>query len=162
MVSDNRWVATTKGIVVFLLTALLFVFWYDRDRELAESHVTAVRFGFYRVIWIEVLCGITVAWCVRKKFRFRLPDAGVLLLGGYVLLRSVYGDGMVGYRTELWISFVILYFIASAFFAFPECRHGDVVDAHGSGIGRDDLWVRTIVWLVRLGAFALPADRIFF
>ena len=77
MVSDNRWVATTKGIVVFLLTALLFVFWYDRDRELAESHVTAVRFGFYRVIWIEVLCGITVAWCVRKKFRFRLPDAGV-------------------------------------------------------------------------------------
>ena len=79
MVSDNRWVATTKGIVVFLLTALLFVFWYDRDRELAESHVTAVRFGFYRVIWIEVLCGITVAWCVRKKFRFRLPDAGVLL-----------------------------------------------------------------------------------
>jgi len=42
MVSDNRWVATTKGIVVFLLTALLFVFWYDRDRELAESHVTAV------------------------------------------------------------------------------------------------------------------------
>ena len=44
MVSDNRWVATTKGIVVFLLTALLFVFWYDRDRELAESHVTAVRF----------------------------------------------------------------------------------------------------------------------
>ena len=56
MVSDNRWVATTKGIVVFLLTALLFVFWYDRDRELAESHVTAVRFGFYRVIWIEVLC----------------------------------------------------------------------------------------------------------
>ena len=72
MVSDNRWVATTKGIVVFLLTALLFVFWYDRDRELAESHVTAVRFGFYRVIWIEVLCGITVAWCVRKKFRFRL------------------------------------------------------------------------------------------
>ena len=24
MVSDNRWVATTKGIVVFLLTALLF------------------------------------------------------------------------------------------------------------------------------------------
>lgn len=32
MVSDNRWVATTKGIVVFLLTALLFVFWYDRDR----------------------------------------------------------------------------------------------------------------------------------
>lgn len=39
MVSDNRWVATTKGIVVFLLTALLFVFWYDRDRELAESHV---------------------------------------------------------------------------------------------------------------------------
>ena len=65
MVSDNRWVATTKGIVVFLLTALLFVFWYDRDRELAESHVTAVRFGFYRVIWIEVLCGITVAWCVR-------------------------------------------------------------------------------------------------
>ena len=37
-----------------------------------------------------------------------------------------------------------------------------VVDAHGSGIGRDDLWVRTIVWLVRLGAFALPADRIFF
>ncbi|MFR5956789.1 MAG: hypothetical protein ACLUHB_11445 [Odoribacter splanchnicus] len=81
MVSDNRWVATTKGIVVFLLTALLFVFWYDRDRELAESHVTAVRFGFYRVIWIEVLCGIAVAWCVRKKFRFRLPDAGVLLLG---------------------------------------------------------------------------------
>lgn len=111
MVSDNRWVATTKGIVVFLLTALLFVFWYDRDRELAESHVTAVRFGFYRVIWIEVLCGITVAWCVRKKFRFRLPDAGVLLLGGYVLLRSVYGDGMVGYRTELWILFVILYFL---------------------------------------------------
>ena len=55
MGSDNRWVATTKGIVVFLLTALLFVFWYDRDRELAESHVTAVRFGFYRVIWIEVL-----------------------------------------------------------------------------------------------------------
>ena len=158
MVSDNRWVATTKGIVVFLLTALLFVFWYDRDRELAESHVTAVRFGFYRVIWIEVLCGITVAWCVRKKFRFRLPDAGVLLLGGYVLLRSVYGDGMVGYRTELWI----LFFIASAFFALPECRHGDVVDAHGSGIGRDDLWVRTIVWSVRLGAFALPADRIFF
>ena len=52
--------------------------------------------------------------------------------------------------------------IASAFFALPECRHGDVVDAHGSGIGRDDLWVRTIVWLVRLGAFALPADRIFF
>ena len=100
MVSDNRWVATTKGIVVFLLTALLFVFWYDRDRELAESHVTAVRFGFYRVIWIEVLCGIAVAWCVRKKFRFRLPDAGVLLLGGYVLLRSVYGDGMVGYRTD--------------------------------------------------------------
>ena len=46
MVSDNRWVATTKGIVVFLLTALLFVFWYDRDRELAESHVTAVRFVF--------------------------------------------------------------------------------------------------------------------
>ena len=81
MVSDNRWVATTKGIVVFLLTALLFVFWYDRDRELAESHVTAVRFGFYRVIWIEVLCGITVAWCVRKKFRFRLPDAGVLCWG---------------------------------------------------------------------------------
>ena len=159
MVSDNRWVATTKGIVVFLLTALLFVFWYDRDRELAESHVTAVRFGFYRVIWIEVLCGITVAWCVRKKFRFRLPDAGVLLLGGYVLLRSVYGDGMVGYRTELCDP---LFFIASAFFAFPECRHGDVVDAHGSGIGRDDLWVRTIVWLVRLGAFALPADRIFF
>ena len=111
MVSDNRWVATTKGIVVFLLTALLFVFWYDRDRELAESHVTAVRFGFYRVIWIEVLCGIAVAWCVRKKFRFRLPDAGVLLLGGYVLLRSVYGDGMVGYRTELWILFVILYFL---------------------------------------------------
>ncbi len=37
-----------------------------------------------------------------------------------------------------------------------------LVDAHGSGIGRDDLWVRTIVWLVRLGAFALPADRIFF
>ena len=96
---------------MFLLTALLFVFWYDRDRELAESHVTAVRFGFYRVIWIEVLCGITVAWCVRKKFRFRLPDAGVLLLGGYVLLRSVYGDGMVGYRTELWILFVILYFL---------------------------------------------------
>jgi len=24
MVSDNRWVATTKGIVVFLLTALLY------------------------------------------------------------------------------------------------------------------------------------------
>ena len=47
MVSDNRWVATTKGIVVFLLTALLFVFWYDRDRELAESHVTAVRFGLW-------------------------------------------------------------------------------------------------------------------
>ena len=153
MVSDNRWVATTKGIVVFLLTALLFVFWYDRDRELAESHVTAVRFGFYRVIWIEVLCGITVAWCVRKKFRFRLPDAGVLLLGGYGLLRAVYGEGLVGYP---------LFFIASAFFALPECRHGDVVDAHGSGIGRDDLWVRTIVWLVRLGAFALPADRIFF
>ena len=149
MVSDNRWVATTKGIVVFLLTALLFVFWYDRDRELAESHVTAVRFGFYRVIWIEVLCGITVAWCVRKKFRFRLPDAGVLLLGGYVLLRSVFVCDP-------------LFFIASAFFALPECRHGDVVDAHGSGIGRDDLWVRTIVWLVRLGAFALPADRIFF
>ena len=81
MVSDNRWVATTKGIVVFLLTALLFVFWYDRDRELAESHVTAVRFGFYRVIWIEVLCGITVAWCVRKKFRFRLPDAGYCCWG---------------------------------------------------------------------------------
>lgn len=100
-----------KGSWCFWLTALLFVFWYDRDRELAESHVTAVRFGFYRVIWIEVLCGITVAWCVRKKFRFRLPDAGVLLLGGYVLLRSVYGDGMVGYRTELWILFVILYFL---------------------------------------------------
>ena len=93
MVSDNRWVATTKGIVVFLLTALLFVFWYDRDRELAESHVTAVRFGFYRVIWIEVLCGIAVAWCVRKKFRFRLPDAGVLLLGGYVCCGRFMGMG---------------------------------------------------------------------
>ena len=139
MVSDNRWVATTKGIVVFLLTALLFVFWYDRDRELAESHVTAVRFGFYRVIWIEVLCGITVAWCVRKKFRFRLLS-----------------DRIMDFVCDP------LFFIASAFFALPECRHGDVVDAHGSGIGRDDLWVRTIVWLVRLGAFALPADRIFF
>ena len=52
-----------------------------------------------------------MAWCVRKKFRFRLSDAGVLLLVGYVLLRSVYGDGMVGYRTELWILFVILYFL---------------------------------------------------
>ena len=76
MVSDNRWVATTKGIVVFLLTALLFVFWYDRDRELAESHVTAVRFGFYRVIWIEVLCGITVAWCVTPGRRPLAKNSG--------------------------------------------------------------------------------------
>lgn len=81
MVSDNRWVATTKGIVVFLLTALLFVFWYDRDRELAESHVTAVRFGFYRVIWIEVLCGITVAWCVRKNFVFACRMRGYCCWG---------------------------------------------------------------------------------
>ena len=51
MVSDNRWVATTKGIVVFLLTALLFVFWYDRDRELAESHVTVLWAIRKRRLW---------------------------------------------------------------------------------------------------------------
>ena len=156
MVSDNRWVATTKGIVVFLLTALLFVFWYDRDRELAESHVTAVRFGFYRVIWIEVLCGITVAW-------FSPAGCGGIVVGG--ICPAAFGLwGWDGRLSDRIMDFVCdpLFFIASAFFALPECRHGDVVDAHGSGIGRDDLWVRTIVWLVRLGAFALPADRIFF
>lgn len=107
----NRWDSIAKGIVVFLLTALLFLFWYEDNHELAESHVTVVRFGFYRVIWIEALCGVVVAWSVRKKFRFRLPDVGVLLLGAYVVLRSVYGDGAIGYRTELWILFVMLYFL---------------------------------------------------
>ena len=160
MVSDNRWVATTKGIVVFLLTALLFVFWYDRDRELAESHVTAVRFGFYRVIWIEVLCGIAVA---SEKISFSPAGCGGIVVGG--ICPAAFGLwGWDGRLSDRIMDFVCdpLFFIASAFFALPECRHGDVVDAHGSGIGRDDLWVRTIVWLVRLGAFALPADRIFF
>ena len=69
MVSDNRWVATTKGIVVFLLTALLFVFWYDRDRELAESHVTVVGFGVSPVFWLAFLWGIPGAWGRRQKLR---------------------------------------------------------------------------------------------
>lgn len=98
-----------------------------------------------------------------EKISFSPAGCGGIVVGG--ICPAAFGLwGWDGRLSDRIMDFVCdpLFFIASAFFAFPECRHGDVVDAHGSGIGRDDLWVRTIVWLVRLGAFALPADRIFF
>lgn len=98
-----------------------------------------------------------------EKISFSPAGCGGIVVGG--ICPAAFGLwGWDGRLSDRIMDFVCdpLFFIASAFFALPECRHGDVVDAHGSGIGRDDLWVRTIVWSVRLGAFALPADRIFF
>ena len=98
-----------------------------------------------------------------EKISFSPAGCGGIVVGG--ICPAAFGLwGWDGRLSDRIMDFVCdpLFFIASAFFALPECRHGEGVDAHGSGIGRDDLWVRTIVWLVRLGAFALPADRIFF
>lgn len=96
---------------VCLLTAALFGFWYVKAPELAERQVTAHRFYFYGVMWVESLCGLVVAWCVRKSFRFCWLDLGICLLGGYVWLRAGVEGAAVAYRTELWLLCTVLYFL---------------------------------------------------
>lgn len=103
---DGLW-----GFVVFLLTALLFSVFWQEDWELANQQVTAVRFGFYRVMGVEVLCAIGVACFAWQRVCFHRLDGLVILFGGYLMWRNwIFGDPVV-YRVELTLLLFVLYFV---------------------------------------------------
>lgn len=99
------------AVVVFFLTAYLFTVLFPADSGLAESHFSGPRFQFCRVMVVETVCAVFVAWICRHRFYF-VPLDGVVFLSGIYMAWRYYGGGdMLAGRTELTVLVLILYFI---------------------------------------------------
>ena len=83
--------------IVFFVAAIIFSFIWWKVPDLANAHVTAVRFAFYRMILVATGCSLVVAVLVRRSFRFHFLDWAVLVYVGYIWTRFLMG-GMVEYR----------------------------------------------------------------
>lgn len=97
------------GVVVFLLTALLFTVFWQEDWELANHQVTSVRFGFYRVMEIEAVCGLGIAWFAWKRIQFNRLDGMVVVFCSYLVGRSLLSGEPVVFRVELVTLLFLLY-----------------------------------------------------
>ena len=128
------------GFVVFLLAALLFSVFWQEDWELANQQVTAVRFGFYRVMGVEALCGIGVACFAWKGFRFHYLDGLVFLFGGYLVGRNWLCGEPVVYRVELILLLFLLYFILRVLFSLYDGALKVVLLTFIGAVGVECIW----------------------
>ncbi len=128
------------GFVVFLLAALLFSVFWQEDWELANQQVTAVRFGFYRVMGVEALCGIGVACFAWKGFRFHYLDGVVFLFGGYLVGRNWLCGEPVVYRVELILLLFLLYFILRVLFSLYDGALKVVLLTFIGAVGVECIW----------------------
>lgn len=96
--------------IVFFVAAIIFSFIWWKVPDLANAHVTAVRFAFYRMILVATGCSLVVAVLVRRSFRFHFLDWAVLVYVGYIWTRFLMG-GMVEYRVQLALLLGVLYFV---------------------------------------------------
>lgn len=99
-----------RGFIVFGVTAFIFSFLWQDVPGLANAHIVAPRFVFFRGMGIVAIAGLFLGVMTCRRFRFTGLDWAVLVYISYIWTRGMMGD-MVDYRIRLSILLVVLYFV---------------------------------------------------